>query len=192
MPRPRDTSIDRRVVDACVELLEEVGRPALSREKIARRAGVSLPAVNRRYADVDEILLALMRTPAHADPPEGVDSLRSYLVAALSRGAAYLAAQPARRASAEILAAAAGSDVLREAFEETVTTVRREGMRWVEHARESGEIRADTDADTLLDLVNGALYYRLLWRGELLREAEVAPLVDTILDGVRPAGSGAR
>jgi hypothetical protein len=73
-----------------------------------------------------------------------------------------------------------------------VTAVRREGLRWVEHARQAGEIRADTDAETLLDLVNGALYYRLLWRGELLRETEVAPLVDTILDGVRPAGSGAR
>ncbi len=192
MPRPRDTSIDRKVVDACVELLEEIGRPALSREKIARRAGVSLPAVTRRFADVDEILLALMRTPAHATAPEGVDSLRSYLIAALSRGAAYLAAQPARRASAEILAAAAGSEVLREAFEDTVRAIRLEGLRWVEHAREAGEIRADADADTLLDLVNGALYYRLLWRGELLGEAEVEPLVDTILDGVRPAGSAGR
>jgi AcrR family transcriptional regulator len=190
MPRPRDASIDRRIIDACVELLEEVGRPSLSRERIARRAGVSLPAVNRRYADVDEILLDLMRTPAHTEPPQGVDSLRSHLVAVLRRGAAYLAAQPARRASAEILAAAAGSEVLRETFEGTVAQVREEGHRWVEHARAAGHVRADADADLLLDLVSGALYYRLLWRGELLADEEVEPLVDTILAGFRPAGTG--
>jgi hypothetical protein len=119
-----------------------------------------------------------------------VDSLRSYLVAALRRGAAYLAAQPARRASAEILAAATGSEELRAAFEATITAVRAEGHRWVEHARAAGDVRADADGDLLLDLVNGALYYRLLWRGELLRDEEVEPLVDTVLAGFRPAGSG--
>jgi hypothetical protein len=30
---------------------------------------------------------------------------------------------------------------------------------------------------------NGALYYRLLWRGERLTRAEVEPLVDTVLAG---------
>jgi len=60
--RPRDRSIDRAVIDACVELLEEVGRHRLSREQIARRAGVSLPAVNRRFDSVDDILLAVAGT----------------------------------------------------------------------------------------------------------------------------------
>jgi hypothetical protein len=38
----------------------------------------------------------------------------------------------------------------------------------------------------LLDLLDGALYYRLLWRGERLARAEVEPLVDTVLAGFLP------
>ena len=46
-----------------------------------------------------------------------------------------------------------------------------------------GGLKADCDADLLLDLLDGALYYRLLWRGERLTRAGVEPLVDTVLAG---------
>ncbi len=36
-------------------------------------------------------------------------------------------------------------------------------MEW---ARERGEFAPEVDGETLLDLANGAAYYRLLWRGE--------------------------
>jgi len=49
--------------------------------------------------------------------------------------------------------------------------------------RERGEVGPEVDADTLLDLISGAAYYRLLWRGKTITEEEVEPLVDLILAG---------
>lgn len=185
--RPRDKGIDRAVVEACVELLEQDGRHRLSRERIARRAGVSLPAVNRRYDSVDDVLLAVARTPV-SEPRrlEGVDSLRSFLVASLARAACHLGSAPARRSASELLAAAAGDDRIAGALEETLAELRAEGLAWVEHARGRGEIGPDVDGETLLDLANGAVYYPLLWRGETITEEQVEPLVDLILAGAAP------
>jgi AcrR family transcriptional regulator len=182
VPRPRDPAIDRAVIDACVELLEEVGRHRLSRDQIARRAGVSLPAVNRRFADVDAILEAIAATPMHPPLPAG-DSLRDYLVARLTRAARTLAAAPLRRSAAELVAAAAGNARIDAAFAGSLAELREPVLRLVADGVERGELRPDCDGHLLLDLLDGALYYRLLWRGERLGEAEVEPLVDGVLAG---------
>ncbi|MGI8537925.1 MAG: TetR/AcrR family transcriptional regulator, partial [Mycobacteriales bacterium] len=167
MPRPRDPSIDRAVIEACVELLDEVGRHRLSREQIARRAGVSLPAVIRRYGSVDDILVAVASTPLQGpDALAGADSLRSFLVMSLTRTARTFATMRIRRSAAELLAAAAGDERIEKAFETTLADLRDQGLRWVEWARERGEVAPDVDGELLLDLASGAAYYRLLWRGE--------------------------
>lgn len=197
MARPRDQAIDRAVVDACVELLDEVGRHRLTREQIARRAGVSLPAVTRRFNSVDDILLAVASTPPHRpDELSGADSLRSFLVMALTRTARTFASMRVRRSAAELLAAAAGDERIEKAFRTTLADLRAEGLAWVERAREVGEIAPDVDGEMLLDLANGAAYYRLLWRGEIITDVDAERLVDVILGGARasvqpPSSSGA-
>lgn len=186
MARPRDPEIDRRVVEACVELLEESGRAGLSRARIAERAGVSLPAVTRRYPDVDAILLAVARTPGsrrHVADLPAATSLRDHLVVHLTGLARAFGSDPVRRAAAELLAAKAGDAAIDEAFRATLADLRTDGLAWVEHARRAGEVRPDVDADLLLDLVTGAAYYRLLWRGEAITEAEVGDVVDLVLAG---------
>jgi AcrR family transcriptional regulator len=187
--RPRDETIDLKVVQACVELLEERGRSGLSRAQIAARAGVSLPAVNRRFADVDEILLAVTRVPGsprHRTARPEPDSLRAYLIDTLTALATAFARDPVRRAAAELLAAKAGSPELDESFRATLTQVRLEGVAWVEHARAAGVVADDVDADLLLDLVTGSAYYRLLLRGEAVTVGEVEGVVDLVLRGAAP------
>lgn len=190
MARPRDPSIDQAVIEACVELLDEVGRHRLSRDQIARRAGVSLPAVIRRFGSVDDILVAVASTPMRRpDTLAGADSLRSFLVLSLRRTARTMATMPIRRPAAEMLAAAAGDERIGKAANTSLGDIRAEGLRWVEWARDRGQVAPEVDGELLLDLVNGAAYYRLLWRGEVLSQDEVEPLVDLILVGARaPAG----
>ena len=187
MARPRDSGIDRAVIQACLELLEEVGRERLSRDQIARRAGVSLPAVNRRYASVDDIMVAVVSTPIYLEGPLApTPDLRSHLVAVLSRAVDTFAQVPIRRPTAEILAAAAGDHRISAAFLATMQAVQDETIRRIERARAAGRLRADTDARLLLDQLQGALYYRLLWRGERMSRSEVKPLVDSVLRGAAP------
>ncbi|MFB9312987.1 TetR/AcrR family transcriptional regulator [Nocardioides plantarum] len=189
MARPRDETIDLKVVRACVALLEEHGRSGLSRARIAARAGVSLPAVNRRFADVDEILLAVTRVPGsphHGADLPAPDSLRAYLVGTLTALARAFARDPVRRAAAELLAAKAGHPGIDESFRATLTEIRAEGLTWVEHAKGAGQVAEHVDGDLLLDLVTGSAYYRLLWRSEAITEGEVAQVVDLVLRGAAP------
>ncbi len=191
MARPRDPEISQRVVDACVELLGEVGRAGLTRAAVARRAGVSLPAVHRRFADVDEILLAVA-TSTHErvrdlEPGPTPPTLRAWLMAGLNRTVDVMAAEPRlRREAAELLAAASGNTQLDAVFGASLATERTEGLAVVERARESGEIRADVDAEALLDLAAAAAYYRLLWRGQILEPGDVDSVVDLVMSGAAP------
>jgi AcrR family transcriptional regulator len=182
LARPRDTTIDRAIIAACLELLDDVGRAGLSRDQIARRAGVSLPAVNRRFASVDDILLKVVSTPIYVqnELPETED-LRSYLMSMLNRAVDTLNQVPIRRPTAEILAAAAGSDQIANVFAATLAQVQAETVRRIDAARDRGELRPDADAQLLLDLLNGAMYYRLLWRGEKMNRSDVVHLVDSVL-----------
>ncbi|MFW6773789.1 TetR/AcrR family transcriptional regulator C-terminal ligand-binding domain-containing protein [Nocardioides sp. CPCC 205120] len=192
MARPRDPDLDRRVVDACVALLGEQGRQGLSRAQVARRARVSLPAVNRRFASVDEILVAVASQPGGAGLSEGLDeptSLRSFLVHRLLRLARAGRDPSLRRATGELLAAAAGDPAVDAAFRATLAELRRDGLAWVDHARRHGEVDAAADGELLLDLVLGSTYYRLLWRGEALPPADVETVVDRVLAGFAPRRS---
>ena len=115
------------------------------------------------------------------------DSLRDHLVARLTRAARTLERLPIRRSAAELVAAAAGDRRIDEAFAASLERVRAETLQAVEDARASGELPSGADGDVLLDLLDGALYYRLLWRNERLTEADVGPLVDLVLAGFRAA-----
>jgi AcrR family transcriptional regulator len=181
--RPRDPAVDRKIIDACVALLGEVGRARLTREQIARRAGVSLPAVSRRYESVDAILRAVASTPMHPEALPEAPDLRSHLIATLQRAAATLERLPIRRSAAELMAAAVGDPEIDAALGRSLALQRAGTLELVGRARERGELRPDADGELLLDLLNGALYYRLLWRNESLTAAEVEPLVDTVLAG---------
>ena len=186
VPRPRDPEIDRAVVAACVQLLDEVGRAGLTRALVARRAGVSLPAVNRRFDDIDDVLLAVAATPG-GEPEEPTDGdLRTFLVRTLTRLSRAFAAGVVRRPAAELLAAAAGDERIEKAFGASLADVRAAGIEHVRRAQRDGAVVADLPPDLVLDLVHGAAYYRLLWRGEAVTAAEVEPLVDVVLRGCAP------
>jgi AcrR family transcriptional regulator len=181
--RPRDQAIDRAVVDACAELLGEVGRARLTREQIAVRAGVSLPAVVRRYADVDAVVRAVAATQPVRPPLPEVSTLREHLVAVLTRTTRGFTDPRNRRAAAELLAASAGDPATAAAFTASLAGSRAETVGWVERAVQVGELPAGTDADLLLDLLAGALWYRHLWRGQVATPADVARAVDVVLAG---------
>lgn len=184
--------MDRKIIDACLELLAEGGRVGITRERIAARAGVSLPAVTRRYASVDDIILAIASTPYHESMEiEGVSSLREYLVAALGRGVEAMAEDHTiGRSAIELLSAAAGHPGIAAALRDSLARHRRQGLWWIERAKATGEVAPDLDGELLLDLLSGAAYYRLLWRGEVLPGDEVEGVVDLLLAGAAGPRSG--
>ncbi|WP_170219196.1 TetR-like C-terminal domain-containing protein [Nocardioides litoris] len=190
MARPRDPSIDDKVARACVELLGEVGRAGMTRAAVARRAGVGLPSVNRRYDDVDEVILATIspRPEVGARLVEvGPGSLRAWMVARLTVTARGMQAEPAlRRQAAELMAAATGHPGIDDAFAASLAQDRAEGLEHARAAQDRGEVRPDVDLEALLDLLAASAFYRLVWRGSAPREDEVEGIVDLLLEGARP------
>lgn len=172
------------MVDACVELLAEVGREGLSREKIARRAGVSVMAVYRRFASVEDLLAAVASTPlAGRTQPANTGTLSGDLTDLLRRRIDLLAHPSSRRGAAELLAAAAGSEPIRAAMQASLKQRRGETVEVLRRARERGELRPDLDDDLILDLLEGLVYYRLLWRYAPLAHAEVEATIEALLQG---------
>lgn len=181
MARPRDEGIDRAIIDACVELLGEVGRSHLTRQGVARRAGVSLPAVTRRYATIDDLILAVVSLPALAPRALPSPTAESYLVALLSRSVRVGRQPGPRRAAVELLAAAAGDARTARAFSSTVEALRSEALQVLDQARLRGELSANTDLGLVLDQLYGAIWYRQLWRQQQLTDDDLIVLVQATL-----------
>lgn len=72
--RPRDTSIDERVLAATRELLVEVGWDDLSVRLVAARCGVGRSSLNRRWASKAELVLhAILGESPDMSPFSGTD-----------------------------------------------------------------------------------------------------------------------
>jgi AcrR family transcriptional regulator len=72
--RPRDSSIDERVLAVTRELLMEVGWDELSVRLVATRAGVGRSSLNRRWASKAELVLhAIMGETPDLTPFSGTD-----------------------------------------------------------------------------------------------------------------------
>jgi AcrR family transcriptional regulator len=112
--RPRDTSIDARVVDATRELLAEVGFTATTISAIAARSGVPGSTIYRRWPSRIQLIEAAAAPPVpQLGPPTGdlgrdlrrfEDALREAFASPLARAAlpgllaAYQEGQPSRPA----------------------------------------------------------------------------------------------
>ncbi|WP_280832796.1 TetR/AcrR family transcriptional regulator [Mycolicibacterium frederiksbergense] len=72
--RPRDTSIDERVLSATRELLVEVGWDDLSVRLVAVRSGVGRSSLNRRWSSKAELVLhAILGEAPDMSPFSGTD-----------------------------------------------------------------------------------------------------------------------
>ncbi|OBF12063.1 helix-turn-helix domain-containing protein [Mycobacterium sp. ACS4331] len=72
--RPRDSSIDERVLEATRQLLLEVGWDELSIRLVAARAGVGRSSMNRRWATKAELVLhAILGEAPDLSPFAGTD-----------------------------------------------------------------------------------------------------------------------
>ena len=71
--RPRDLTMDESILVATIQLLSEVGYPRLTVAEVARRAGVSKPAIYRRWAQKSQLVVEAMVTqmPRRLPPDTG-------------------------------------------------------------------------------------------------------------------------
>lgn len=182
--RPRDPQIDASVLDATLALLGEVGYSRLSLEAVARRAGTTKPALYRRFADRQRLVLAAVaKRLGHPRAPDtgctlcDLDESLKLFVGAFRRippdvaGPLYAECAADKELRATFMAML--FDPPRAAVKETLDRA---------HAR--GDLRDDVDRDLVLDLLGSFIHYRALFGHAPTSDREIERTVEVLLQGI--------
>lgn len=167
--RPRDADSERAILRAALDLFIARGVEGSSIEQIAKRAGVGKPTIYRRWSSKEELIAVAMETLIAEEvgwaTPEAVDIESPYaLVEAAIESAAVTTTTPYYRAMvARVFGSAVSHPSLMAVYWNRYILPRRAlARRLLERAREHGTVAADADLDVAIDMMVGAITYRVL------------------------------
>jgi AcrR family transcriptional regulator len=188
--RPRSEEAHRAILTATIELLPEHGLTGLSIEAVAAHAGVGKTTIYRRWSSKEELVadaLALIRPPG---PPPDQGSLIADLEILIGSQRDRLASTPIPRILPRLLGESSGDPALHALFVERALEPIRDILRELaRRATERGELRADLDVETVVDILHALPVYRILLMGEDIgRALEPIPrvYVPLLLTGLGP------
>jgi AcrR family transcriptional regulator len=157
-------------LDAALELFVERGLDGVGIEQVAERAGVARTTVYRRWPSKESLIaqaIAQGRGSADEKALRNPASRRITMKGIVDALAETFGADDYRKMVARLIGSIPDRPELMETYSRTYLIPRRKtAADALELARAQGLIRADMDGDILLDLVAGALMYRLLIYGD--------------------------
>jgi AcrR family transcriptional regulator len=180
----RDPAVDAAVLAATRELLVELGYGATTVDGIARRAGVSRPAIYRRWPS-KALLVHEAVFPGDTVPRPETESFAAELAHHVRGAVEAFSTPPARAALPGLIMEMRNDPALRRRFS---ARLEQEARRHFVHdvvapAIERGEVRPGVDADTVFDAVTGAVVVAACVREVDDLGAFAASLVDVLLNG---------
>jgi AcrR family transcriptional regulator len=179
----RDPSIDAAVLAATRRLLIERGYAATTIDLIATTAGVSRPAVYRRWNSKAQLVHEALFPDLGPDPPEG-DFIAE--ITRLCRGALHMYADAAVREAIPGLLNDLRSDrrMRRVLSDRLEATARSQLATRVGAAIAEGTARPGISADTIMDVIAGGAWYAVCVRR--IKDADTAAkeLAQLVLRGV--------
>ncbi len=187
-PARRNERSRRAILAAAIALIGELGYDQVSIEAIARRAGVGKQTIYRWWpskgAVVLEALDASLATVADfPDTGDIVEDLRTQMKGVTR----LLGSTEVGRVYQGLIAAAQSDAALSRAHIDQVIEPASVACRErLARAVQRGELRADADVQTMIDLLWGAIYYRLLLHTRPLRPAQIDAALDIAFEGLRP------
>ncbi len=189
--RPRDPKVDEAALRATRELLAEVGYRRLTVDAVARRAGVSRTTVRLRWKSKAELVFDAVFPETEQLQVVDTGSLESDLRACAANAVRFFRSASIGAAFQGLIDDCRHQPEVRAALLERVNEPTLLGYRaMVERAVERGEAEVTTDPDVLLDVVAGAVLYRVSVSGLDVERLE-DQLVDLLEAGIRrpvPAG----
>jgi AcrR family transcriptional regulator len=164
--RPRELRVDGAILAATLELVAEVGIHDFRMDDVAERAGVGKAAIYRRYRSKDELVTATVAALVSEITVPDTGSTREDLLA-LMRGAVEVYGDPIKAGvMPSLVGAMPQRPELARAVRDGFLAQRRAALRAVlDRGVARGDLRADLDVELALDVLGGALFYRLLITG---------------------------
>ncbi|WP_328664874.1 TetR/AcrR family transcriptional regulator [Streptomyces sp. NBC_00328] len=178
--RPRQEHVTAAVLDAVVALVAESGMGALTMDAVAARAGVSKPAMYRRWPTKQDLVIAAVESRIGSLSVPDMGDFRAELRAVLTaRMEAYR--QPGvARLLAGVIGTAAEADAEPAAYRAYTARVMSETRHLLERGVARGEVRPDIDPGDAATLVAASLVFRMIAEQRLPDEALVDSMVDMI------------
>ena len=191
--RPRSAEAHEAILTAVIELLPELGLQRLSIEAVAAHAGVGKTTIYRRWKTKEELVVAAMEyLPPPGDPPD-TGSLLGDLKALVTIQRSRLEASRLPRAVPRVLAEAVDDPELHaELVERGVRPLRQMLITMVRRGIERGELREDTDVETVVDVLHALPVYKLLMAAGDMKSLDgmAERIVPLLLEGVSSSSAG--
>lgn len=184
--RPRNLASRKAILNAAYDLLQDGGIAAVTMEAIAARAGVGRPTVYRWWPNANAVAMAALMEIAEtsvskAGGKSAISALRRQL-----RAVAAVFSTPAGRSVASMLAASESDTEISKSFRNHFIFERREeGRALLKQAIREGAIRCDIELDTVLDLLYGPLFYRLIAAPGMLQPSYADRVLALLFEGLR-------
>ncbi len=190
-PRRRDPDLHRGILGATVRLLQRDGYGKLTIEGIAAEAGVGKQTIYRWWRNKTELVIEAYIAEAEAQvAPPDTGNVTDDLVTILGLVFAMIADERSGIAMAN--KGLMAESQLDPAFHRTYLELHRAWWKpqltALERAQARGEIRADVAAQDLVDIVLGAIWYRVLMEHAPLDEAYAQLIVRSVVESNRPPG----
>ncbi|HYI15108.1 MAG TPA: TetR/AcrR family transcriptional regulator [Thermomicrobiales bacterium] len=189
--RPRSVRAERAIHDATLELLVEQGYEGMTIEAVAARAGVGKATIYRRYDGKDVLVAAALRTlnpdPTFTLPDTG--SVRGDFRLLIERFAATTFGTILGPMIVRVLSAAITNPAIQPIFVESVIAPRQAAaLAIIRRGVERGELRAGLDIQRTLDMLIGAILFRVLFGGDDTSAIPdtIAGYVDLLIEGAAP------
>ncbi|MEW9547279.1 TetR/AcrR family transcriptional regulator [Nonomuraea sp. NPDC050783] len=178
----------QEIFDATLRLVAEKGYDGLTVEGVAERSGVNKTTIYRWWPSKAALLgAALVEADLLGFDPPDTGSLRGDLVALVDSVIRLLTEAP----SADIAVAALGAAVRHPELDARRFLADRfaREREIFERAVRRGELAASADPMLIVDLLAGAVWLRVVFRGLRVPDGFADQAVSALLDGVR-AGTG--
>lgn len=172
------------IFTATLELLADNGYDGLTMEAVAARSGVNKTTLYRWWKSKDDVLAAALTDSDLLvfDVPD-TGSLRSDLLET-GRSIHKLLTDPATAPIATAVLAAASRRPALAAIGRTFFADRAEREHPIfRRAIDRGELPEHADPRSIMDMLAGAIWFRLFLRAEEMREEDLSAAVDLVLGG---------
>lgn len=188
-PMRRNEHSRRKILDAAIAVVAERGYEGSSMERIAERAGVGKQTIYRWWPSKGAVILEALEelvvkvTPLPLqDTSDIVDDLRHQMQLAML----LLNSPDFGPAFRAVVAAAQSDPALARQCHDKLIELRAAPLRaLLAQAQAHGKLRSGVDLDTVIDMLFGVLFYRVLLQTRPPEPAQIDAALDIVFEGLR-------
>ncbi len=183
--RPRCEVARKRILEAALECLDEVGFSNTTTDLIAERAGASKATIYRWWPTKAALLLEALRDVVAQELPfPDTSDLKQDLQCQLRNFVKLLTGRRGRMLKAFLLATQSDAEVAAAFRNVWIIPRRAEAKAVLQKHQQEGRLRAEMDLELLLDVLYGPLYFRLLAGHGALSPAYADGIAELALTGL--------